>query len=116
MLSEGNLAALRLQGRVVFSIVTDAASERRMRQDPLFDKLSAVADVAFIIVPDEMIRTLVTGHLAQNFYVLYGMLDHCSIYFTEVGASHLFIIPVDSSVPHRTLKSIAHKRHQSVRV
>src|SRR5260370_34939651 len=103
MLSEGNLAALRLQGRVVFSIVTDAASERRMRQDPLFDKLSAVADVAFIIFPDEMIRTLVTGHLAQNFYVLYGMLDPCSIYFPMGPASPLFMIAGGSVVANGLL-------------
>src|SRR5260370_8175892 len=112
MLSEGNLAALRLQGRVVFSIVTDAARERCMRQAPLFGKLSDVADVSFIIVPDEMIRTLVTGHLAQNFYVLYGMLDHCSIYFAEGAASHLFMIPVDSIVADASLQNCAHHPHK----
>jgi hypothetical protein len=112
MLSEGNLPALRLQGQVVFSIVTDAASERHMRQDPLFDKLSAAADVSFIIVPDEMIRTLITGHLAQNFYILYGMLDHCSIYFAEGAASHLFMIPVDSIVADGSLQNMANYRHE----
>jgi hypothetical protein len=83
-----------------------------MRQDPLFDKLSAVADVSFIIVPDEMIRTLITGHLVQNFYILYGMLDHCSIYFAEGAASHLFMIPVDSIVADGSLQNMANYRHE----
>ena len=31
-----------------------------------------------------------SGHLARNFYILYGMLDHCSIYLAQAARSHLF--------------------------
>ena len=112
MLSPNNLPALRTQGQVVCSIVTDSAGELRMRQHPLFDKLSAVADVEFTILPDEMIRILSRGHLVRNFYILYGMLDHCSIYFAQGAASHLFMIPVDSIVADGSLTNMANYRHE----
>ena len=49
MLSENNLPALGGQGQVVFSIVTDAAGERHIRQHPMFGKLADIADFEFII-------------------------------------------------------------------
>lgn len=111
MLSPGNLPALRRQGRVLCSIVTDAAGELRMRQHSQFDELSAIADIEFTILPDEMIGILARGHLVENFYILYGMLDHCSIYFAEGAASHLFMIPVDSIVADGSLVNMANYRH-----
>ena len=112
MLAEDNLPALAQQGRVVFSIVTDAAGEQRLRSDPLFAKLCETADVEFTIVPDSLIEILRNGHLVKNFYVLYGMLDHCSIYFAEGAGSHLFMIPVDCVVASGTLVNMANYRHQ----
>lgn len=112
MLSEDNLPALAKQGQIVFSIVTDAAGEQRLRSDPLFVKLSEVADVEFTIVPDRLIEILRHGHQVKNFYVLYGMLDHCSIYFAEGAGSHLFMIPVDCVVASGTLPNMANYRHQ----
>src|SRR5262249_34207360 len=52
------------------------------------------------------------GHLVQNFYILYGMLDHGSIYFAQGAASHLFMIPVDSIVADGSLANMANYRHQ----
>ena len=112
MLSEDNLPALARQGRIVFSIVTDAAGERRLRTDPLFAKLCEFADVEFTIVPDSLIEILRNGHVVKHFYVLYGMLDHCSIYFAEGAGSHLFMIPVDCVVASGTLVNMANYRHQ----
>jgi hypothetical protein len=112
MLSEDNLPALAQQGKVVFSIVTDAAGEQRLRSDPLFAKLTEIADVEFTVVPDSLIEILRNGHLVKNFYVLYGMLDHCSIYFAEGAGSHLFMIPVDCVVASGTLVNMANYRHQ----
>jgi hypothetical protein len=112
MLSQDNLPALRAQGLVVCSVVTDAAGELRMRRDALFDRLSALADVEFIVIPDEMVRILSKGHLVANFYILYGMLDHCSIFFAQGAASHLFMIPVDSIVADGSLNNMANFRHE----
>jgi hypothetical protein len=112
MLSEDNLPALARQGKVVFSIVSDAAGEQRLRSDPLFAKLSEIVDVEFTVVPDSLIEILRHGHLVRNFYVLYGMLDHCSIYFAEGAGSHLFMIPVDCVVASGTLPNMANYRHQ----
>jgi hypothetical protein len=112
MLSEDNLPALATQGKVVFSIVTDQAGEQRLRGDPTFGRLMEVADVEFTIVPDNLIGILRQGHLVRNFYVLYGMLDHCSIYFAEGAGSHLFMIPVDCVVASGTLVNMANYRHQ----
>ncbi|CAN5884754.1 hypothetical protein BH11PSE3_BH11PSE3_03910 [soil metagenome] len=112
MLSENNLPALARQGRVVFSIVTDAAGRRRLIGDPLFERLSAVADVEFTIIPDGLIEILRQGHLVRNFYVLYGMLDHCSIFFAEGAGSHLFMIPVDCVVAEGSLVNMANYRHE----
>ena len=112
MLSDDNLPALAGQGKVVFSIVTDAAGEQRLRSDPLFTKLSEIVDVEFMVVPDSLIEILRHGHLVKNFYVLYGMLDHCSIYFAEGAGSHLFMIPVDCVVASGTLVNMANYRHQ----
>ena len=112
MLSEDNLPALAAQGKVVFSIVTDQAGEQRLRSDPIFARLLAVADVEFTIIPDTIIGILRQGHLVRNFYVLYGMLDHCSIYFAEGAGSHLFMIPVDCVVASGTLPNMANYRHE----
>jgi glycosyltransferase domain-containing protein len=112
MLSENNLPALGGQGQVVFSIVTDAAGERHIRQHPMFGKLAEIADFEFIMIPDEMIGILSSGHLVRNFYILYGMLDHCSIFFAQGAASHLFMIPVDSIVADGSLNNMANYRHE----
>jgi hypothetical protein len=112
MLSQNNLPALRAQGRIVCSIVTDSAGELRMRRDALFDKLADMADIEFIVVPDEIIQILAKGHLVPNFYILYGMLDHCSIFFAQGAASHLFMIPVDSIVADGSLSNMANFRHE----
>jgi len=112
MLSQGNLPALRAQGRIVCSIVTDAAGEKRMREHPVFKELSDVADILFTVVPDEIIAILARGHLVQHFYILYGMLDHCSIYFAQGAASHLFMIPVDAIVADGSLNNMANYRHE----
>jgi hypothetical protein len=112
MLSEGNLPALAEQGKIVFSIVTDTAGKQRLSTDRIFAKLSDIADVEFTIIPDNLIQILRQGHLVRNFYVLYGMLDHCSIYFAEGAASHLFMIPVDCVVAEGSLANMASYRHQ----
>jgi glycosyltransferase domain-containing protein len=112
MLSPGNLPALRRQGRVVFSIVTNAAGERQMRDDAIFAQVGALADIEFVVVPDEVIGTLLSGHLVRNFYILYGMLDHCSIFFALGASSHLFMIPVDAVVAEGSLANMADYRHQ----
>ena len=59
-----------------------------------------------------MIRILSSGHLVRNFYILYGMLDHCSIFFAQGAASHLFMIPVDSIVADGSLNNMANYRHE----
>lgn len=112
MLSAKNLPALGAQGQVVFSIVTDAAGERHIREHALFGELTDIADVEFITIPDEMIRILSSGHLVRNFYILYGMLDHCSIFFAQGAASHLFMIPVDAIVADGSLNNMANYRHE----
>jgi hypothetical protein len=112
MLSADKLPALSAQGTVVFSIVTDAAGAQQMRSHPLFPKLEEVGDVEFTIVPDEIMGILSGGHLVRNFYILYGMLDHCSIFFAQGAASHLFMIPVDSIVADGSLNNMANYRHE----
>jgi len=112
MLAEDNLPALARQGRIVFSIVTDSAGEQRLHADPHFSRLLKVADVEFTIIPDGLIEILRQGHLVRNFYVLYGMLDHCSIYFAEGAGSHLFMIPVDCVVASGTLVNMANYRYE----
>jgi hypothetical protein len=110
MLSGGNLPALKRQGPVVFSIVTDSAGEQRMRGDPLFPEMIAVGEVEFVVIPDEMMTLLRSGHLARNFYILYGMLDHCSIYLAQAAHAHLFMIPVDAIVADGSLANMAASR------
>ncbi|MBV8190446.1 MAG: hypothetical protein JO339_24600 [Alphaproteobacteria bacterium] len=112
MLSEDNLPALAEQGRIVFSIVTDATGEQRLRGDPIFDKVAEIADMEFTIIPDDVIGILRSGHLVRNFYILYGLLDHCSIYFAEGAGAHLFMIPVDCVVARGTLVNMANYRHE----
>jgi hypothetical protein len=110
MLSEGNLPSLKRQGTVVFSIVTDGDGERRMRQHPLFASISDIGLVEFTVIPDELMSILRSGHLARNFYILYGMLDHCSIYLAQAARSHLFMIPVDAIVADGSLNNMANYR------
>lgn len=110
MLSTGNLPALKRQGPVIFSIVTDGAGEQRMRQDPLFAEMSAIGHVEFTVISDEVMAILRSGHLTRNFYVLYGMLDHCSIYLAQAAHAHLFMIPVDAIVADGSLSNMANYR------
>ena len=65
-----------------------------------------------LIIPDAVIGILARGHLVQHFYILYGMLDHCSIYFAEGAGAHLFMIPVDSIVADGSLSNMANYRHE----
>ena len=95
---------------MIFSIVTDGAGEHRMRADPLFAEMSAIGQVEFTVIPDEVMAILRVGHLVRNFYILYGMLDHCSIYLAQAAASHLFMIPVDSIVADGSLDNMANYR------
>ena len=108
----GNLPTLRGQGKVVFSIVTDVAGEAQIRQHPVFAQMCAVGDVLFITMAESITGILRSGHLVRNFYVLYGMLDHCSIYFAQGASSHLFMIPVDAIVADGTLPNMANYRHE----
>jgi len=110
MLSEGNLPSLKRQGPVIFSIVTDGDGERRMRQHPLFASMSDLGQVEFTVIPDDVMAILRSGHLVRNFYMLYGMLDHCSIYLAQAARSHLFMIPVDSIVADGSLNNMANYR------
>lgn len=110
MMSENNLPALRSQGRLVFSIVTDAAGEAQIRRDPAFAQLTSLGDVVFITMPEVITTTLRSGHLVRNFYILYGMLDHCSIYFAQGAFSHLYMIPVDAIVADGSLTNMASYR------
>jgi hypothetical protein len=110
MLAEGNLPSLKRQGPVIFSIVTDADGERRMRGHRLFASMSDIGPVEFTVIPDELMAILRSGHLARNFYILYGMLDHCSIYLAQAARSHLFMIPVDSIVADGSLNNMANSR------
>jgi hypothetical protein len=112
MLSPGNLPALSAQGRIVMAIVTDAAGEASMRAHAVFRELGRYADVQFTVVPPELIGILRRGHLVQHFYILYGMLDHCSIYFAQGARSHLFMIPVDAIVADGSLNNMANYRRQ----
>jgi hypothetical protein len=110
MLSAGNLPALKGQGPVIFSIVTDRAGEQRVRQDQLFAEMSAIGQVEFTVIPDEVMAIMRSGHQARNFYVLYGMLDHCSIYLAQAAHAHLFMIPVDAIVADGSLSNMANYR------
>ena len=42
--------------------------------------------VEFTVIPDDVMAILRSGHLVRNFYMLYGMLDHCSIYIAQALA------------------------------
>ena len=63
----GQSAGTAAQGQIVFSIVTDAAGEQRLRADPLFNKLSAVADFEFTIIPDSVIANSLPRPSGQEF-------------------------------------------------
>jgi hypothetical protein len=116
MLSDGNLTSLAQQGKVIFSIVTDEAGKQRLSADPIFIWLTEIAGVEFTIIPDHLIEILRHGHLVRNFYILYGMLDHCSIYFAEGAGSHLFMVPVDCVVAEGSLANMANYRHEGYEV
>jgi hypothetical protein len=110
MLSEGNLPALARQGPVIFSIVTDADGERLIRRHPVYASLCKIGRAEFTVIPDDMMSILRSGHLVRNFYMLYGMLDHCSIYLAQAARSHLFMIPVDAIVADGSLDYMASER------
>lgn len=110
MLSAGNLPGLARQGRILFSIVTDMAGEELIRADKRFAELSRLGDVEFLLVSDEVMATLRSGYVVKNFYVLYGMLDHCSIFLAQAARANLFMIPVDAVVADGTLANFAGSR------
>src|SRR5258708_20170000 len=79
-------------------------------QHPLFASMTDIGQVEFTVIPDDIMAILRSGHLVRNFYMLYGMLDHCSIYLAQAARSHLFMIPVDSIVADGSLDNMANAR------
>ena len=111
MLSEGNLPALKRQGPVIFSVVTDSEGRKSHAAASALSKhVRHVSQVEFTVIPDDVVAILRSGHLARNFYILYGMLDHCSIHLAQAARSHLFMIPVDSIVADGSLDNMANSR------
>ncbi len=112
MLAPGNLPAVAKEGRIIHAILTNAEGEALIRSHPVFGHLESVVDVEFFVVPDELIRTLVADHLKGQFYLYYGMLDHCLIHYAQGAAAHLFMIPVDAVVADGSLSNMAAYRHR----
>ena len=107
MLAPGNLPALSERGAVVFSIVTNPAGELQIRRHPVFEQLSRLADVEFSHIPETLLSYLRADYLSSHFYIFYGIVDHCSIFFAQGANAHLFMIPVDAIVAQGSLDSMA---------
>ena len=107
MLAPGNLPALAERGSVVFSIVTNPAGELQIRRHPVFEQLSRLADVEFSHIPESLLSYLRADYLSSHFYIFYGIVDHCSIFFAQGADAHLFMIPVDAIVAQGSLGNMA---------
>ena len=107
MLAPGNLPALGERGSVVFSIITNPAGELRIRRHPVFAQLSRLADIEFSHIPEALLSYLRADYLSSHFYIFYGIVDHCSIFFAQGANAHLFMIPVDAIVAQGSLDAMA---------
>ena len=107
MLAPGNLPALSERGSVVFSILTNPAGELQIRRHPVFAQLSRLADIEFSHIPEALLSYLKSDYLSSHFYVFYGIVDHCSIFFAQGANAHLFMIPVDAIVAQGSLDAMA---------
>lgn len=107
MMSKGNIPGLAEQFATVLNIVTDEAGRRQIEAHPVFAEVAAIADVEFTVIPEAIIPMLYQGHVIRNFYVLFGMLEHCAVYFAQAAGSHLFMIPVDAVVADGSLVNMA---------
>ncbi len=107
MLAPGNLPALGERGSVVFSIITNPAGELQIRRHPVFAQLSRLADIEFSHIPEALLSYLRADYLSSHFYIFYGIVDHCSIFFAQGANAHLFMIPVDAIVAEGSLDAMA---------
>ena len=107
MMSKGNIPGLAQQYSTVLNIVTDEAGRRQIEAYPVFAELAATIDVEFTVIPEAIIPMLYQGHVIRDFYVFFGMLEHCAVFFAQGAASHLFMIPVDAVVADGSLVSMA---------
>jgi len=112
MLAPGNLPALSERGSIVFSIITNPAGELQIRRHPVFAQLSRLADIEFSHMPEALLSYLKSDYLSSHFYVFYGILDHCSIFFAQGANAHLFMIPVDAIVAQGSLDNMARYGYQ----
>lgn len=112
MLSPGNLPGLSRQFRVVLNIVTDEPGRAQIESHPVHDELVRVADVEFTMIAPDAAALLRQDNVVRNFYVQFGMLEHCAVFFAQGAASHLFMIPVDCVVADGSLVAMADTRLQ----
>ncbi len=112
MLAPGNLPALGERGSIVFSIITNPAGELQIRRHAVFAQLSRLADIEFSHIPESLLSDLRAGYLSTHFYMFYGIVDHCSIFFAQGANAHLFMIPVDAIVADGSLDAMARYGHQ----
>lgn len=112
MLAPGNLPSIAEDGRCALFVVTDQAGRRMIEQHPIYAEVAKFAEWTFWEVPEELFAELVKPSMAEHFYMLYGLLDHISIFFAQAAHAHLFMIPVDSVVADGSLKNMAGYRHQ----
>lgn len=98
LLADGNVPALARRGRVILSIVTNAAGKEFLAATEVVAALARIAAIHFTIVdrvpggPRESVAD------AQWFYWHYGLLDHHHVYLArDLGAS-LIMMPPDTVI------------------
>lgn len=112
MLSTGNIPGLTREFSVLLNIVTDEGGRQQISSHPLFADVVSIIDIEFTVVPEALTPMLQQGYALRNFYVYFGMLEHCAVYFAQGAGSHLFMIPVDAVVADGSLVNMAATRHQ----
>ncbi len=105
MLAEGNLINLSQNNKVTLFIITTSTDKSYIKNHPLYKTLSSYASIEFFLLPKDILQLITSPEMKSYFYVLYGMLDHIGIYFTQGAQANLFLIPVDSIISCQTFSS-----------
>ncbi len=105
LLAKGNLPSLAARGKLVVSIVTDAAGRAWIAQSAALGALAAYATVHFTVVDSVPARA--TPEEARTFYMRYGLLEHHHVYLARDLGANLLLMPTDTVISQNGYATLA---------
>ena len=96
LLAKGNLPSLAARGKLIVSIVTDAAGRAWIEQSVALGAIATYATVHFTVV--DCVPARAAPEEARTFYMRYGLLEHHHVYLARDLGANLLLMPTDTII------------------